>query len=36
MGISHEQRAVTIHTQEVTGSSPVAPTIKIKRIQTEG
>ena len=27
--ISHEQRAVTIHTQEVAGSSPAAPTIRI-------
>ncbi len=25
-----------IHTQEVTGSSPVAPTIHFKQIQTEG
>jgi hypothetical protein len=30
------ERDLIFHTQEVTGSSPVAPTIHFKQIQTEG
>ena len=34
--INKKEREVVLHTQEVTGSSPVAPTIRIKRIHRRG
>ena len=33
--VNKKEEEVVLHTQEVTGSSPVAPTIRINDIQTD-